>query len=82
MRCPVCGSEHAEEQVPGSPFSLTVCPSLPEDRWLLVQAPRQPTPPTFLDLMVVPTKLAAQAREIQAEPARPPWEADWSRLFP
>ena len=75
----MCGSEHAEEQVPGSPFALMVCPLMPEDQWALVQdKTKTPTP----DLLVTPSALAAKAREIQAEPPRPPWEADWSRLFP
>lgn len=82
MRCPCCGAEHAEEKVDGSPFAIMVCPSMNPGGWLLVQAP--PAPPAakpLLDLMVVPTALAATAREIQKPPE---WAktVDFSRLFP
>jgi hypothetical protein len=82
MRCPCCGAEHAEEKLDGVPFTLVVCPSLTEDNWLMVQAPRATQPPTqqFRDLMVVPTALAAKAREM-AQPPIPDWMADWSTFF-
>ncbi len=68
----MCGGQHNAETLPGAPFTLMVCPLMPEDRWALVQD-RIDTPQP--DVVITPTALAAKARAIQAEVAPlMPWE--------